>query len=108
MDKVYQIIIDRPLGYIDKFGNQFPINYGYVPDLLVGDGEEQDAYIISKDVQQPLTAFEGKLVAIIHRRDDVEDKWVLTGLDEKLTVTEIKEKTNFIEPYFDSWIEMVD
>ncbi len=55
-----------------------------------------------------MTSFEGKLVAIIHRRDDVEDKWVLTGLDEKLTVTEIKEKTNFIEQYFDSWIEMVD
>lgn len=75
---------------------------------MAGDGEEQDVYIISKAVRQPLTAFEWKLVAIIHRRDDVEDKWVLTGLDEKLTVTEIKEKTNFIEQYFDSWIEMVD
>ncbi|HEM3427469.1 TPA: inorganic diphosphatase [Streptococcus suis] len=108
MDKVYQVIIDRPIGYIDKFVNQYPINYGYIPNLLAGDGEEQDVYIISKDVRQPLTAFEGELVAIIHRRDDVEDKWVLTGLDEKLTVTEIKEKTNFIEQYFDSWIEMVD
>ncbi|HEM3578122.1 TPA: inorganic diphosphatase [Streptococcus suis] len=108
MNKVYQVLIDRPIGFIDKFGNQYPINYGYVPNLLAGDDEEQDVYIISKDVQQPLTSFEGKLVAIIHRRDDVEDKWVLTGLDESLTVTEIKEKTNFIEQYFDSWIEMVD
>lgn len=56
MDKVYQIIIDRPIGYIDKFGNQYPINYGYVPNLLAGDGEEQDVYIISKAVRQPLTA----------------------------------------------------
>ncbi len=24
MDKIYQIIIDRPIGYIDKFGNQTP------------------------------------------------------------------------------------
>ncbi|HFI2473027.1 inorganic diphosphatase [Streptococcus sp. SS-4456] len=108
MNKVYQVLIDRPIGYIDKFGNLYPINYGYVPNQLAGDGEEQDAYIISKAVRQPLTSFEGKLVAIIHRRDDVEDKWVLTGLDEKLTVTEIKEKINFIEQYFDSWIEMVD
>ncbi len=59
MDKIYQVIIDRPLGYIDKFGNQYPINYGYVPNLLAGDGEEQDVYIISKAVRQPLTAFEG-------------------------------------------------
>ncbi|CYY15784.1 inorganic pyrophosphatase [Streptococcus suis] len=56
MDKIYQIIIDRPIGYIDKFGNQYPINYGYVPNLLAGDGEEQDVYIISKAVRQPLTA----------------------------------------------------
>ncbi len=59
MDKVYQVIIDRPIGYIDKFGNQYPINYGYVPNLLAGDGEEQDVYIISKAVRQLLTAFEG-------------------------------------------------
>ncbi len=59
MDKIYQVIIDRPIGYIDKFGNQYPINYGYVPNLLAGDGEEQDVYIISKAVRQPLTAFEG-------------------------------------------------
>ncbi len=59
MDKIYQVIIDRPLGYIDKFGNQYPINYGYVPNLLAGDGEEQDVYIISKAVRRLLTAFEG-------------------------------------------------
>ncbi|MFX3776811.1 inorganic pyrophosphatase, partial [Streptococcus suis] len=91
MDKFYQVIIDRPIGYIDKFGNQYHINYGYVPNLLAGDGEEQDVYIISLAIRLSLTAFEGKLVAIIHRSDDVEDKWVLTGLDEKLSVTEIKE-----------------
>lgn len=107
-EQVYKAVIDRPLGFIDKFGNQYPINYGYVPNLLAGDGEEQDVYIISKAVHQPLASFLGSLVAIIHRRDDVEDKWVLTGLDEKLTVTEIEENTRFIEQYFDSWIEMVD
>lgn len=69
-------IIDRPIGYRDKFGNVYPINYGYIPELLVGDDEEQDVYIISEKVNQPLKAFEGKLVAIIHRTDDVEDKWV--------------------------------
>lgn len=56
MNKVYQVLIDRPIGFIDKFGNQYPINYGYVPNLLAGDDEEQDVYIISKDVQEPLTS----------------------------------------------------
>ncbi len=62
MDKVYQVIIDRPIGYIDKFGNQYPINYGYVPNLLAGDDEEQDVYIISKDrCSATFDIFRGKI-----------------------------------------------
>lgn len=41
MNKVYQVIIDRPIGYIDKFGNQYPINYGYIPNLLAEAGESK-------------------------------------------------------------------
>ena len=45
--KMYRAIIDRPIGYQDSFGNRYPINYGYIPDLFAGDSEEQDVYIIS-------------------------------------------------------------
>ncbi len=38
--QTFKVIIDRPIGYQDKFGNVYPVNYGYVPGLLAGDGEE--------------------------------------------------------------------
>ena len=46
--KKVEVIVDRPLGsrhpeYEDML---YPINYGYVPDIIAGDGEEQDAYIL--------------------------------------------------------------
>ena len=71
-------------------------------------GEDQDVYIVSHDQQQPLEVFTGKLVAIIRRRDDIEDKWVLAPLDEKVNKGLIAEQTYFMEQYFDSWIEMVE
>lgn len=101
--------IDRPIGYVDEYGNRYPINYGYVPDLIAGDGEEQDVYILStlEENQQPLTEFVGKLIATIHRKDDVEDKWVATTIKENFTAEEIMTRVSFMEQYFDSWIEML-
>ena len=46
--KIYRAIIDRPIGYQDSFGNRYPINYGYIPNLFAEDGEEQDVYIASE------------------------------------------------------------
>lgn len=43
-----KVTIDRPIGYIDSFNNTYPINYGFVPGIIGGDGEEQDVYVISK------------------------------------------------------------
>lgn len=105
--EMLRAVMDRPMGYQDKFGNIYPINYGYIPGLLGGDGEEQDVYIISKQVTTPLERFEGELAAIIHRTDDVEDKWVMTSAGEKVTEQTIIDCTQFIEQYFNSWIELL-
>lgn len=107
-EKIFSAIIDRPVGFKDSFGNVYPINYGYISELMGGDGEEQDVYIVSHDQQRPLENFTGKLVAIIHRRDDIEDKWVLAPVNEEVNKTLIAEQTQFMEQYFDSWIEMVE
>ena len=42
---------------------------------MAPDGEEQDAYIIG--VETPVKEFVGKVIAVIHRKDDVEEKWVV-------------------------------
>ena len=73
-----------------------------------GDGEEQDVYIVSCKKSKSLEVFTGKLVAIIHHRDGIEDKWVLAPLDEKVDKCLIADQTYFMEQYFDSWIEMVE
>ena len=54
MRKSYTAVIDRPIGYQDGYGNNYPINYGYIPNLIGGDGEWQDVYIISENVSAPL------------------------------------------------------
>ncbi|MBC2181344.1 inorganic pyrophosphatase [Listeria booriae] len=102
-----RVTIDRPIGFKDDYGNTYPINYGFVPGVIAGDGEEQDVYIISKNATTPLDIFEGILVAVIHRKNDTEDKWVVTSKNELLSKQEISEKTHFLEQYFDSVIEIL-
>ena len=101
--------IDRPIGTIHH-GTVYPINYGYIEGLIAGDGEEQDVYILSNlpENQKALKTFTGKRIAIIHRKDDVEDKCVLTSPAENFTKSEIEKAVHFQEQYFDSKIEMLE
>lgn len=106
-DEIITVIVDRPLGSAHPNYNKliYPINYGYVEGIIAGDGEEQDVYIIGVD--KPLKNFKGKVIAIIHRKDDVEDKWVAAPDKIEFTKEEIKELTLFQEKFFDTEIEML-
>lgn len=103
---IVKVIVDRPLGaYHPKHNDIFyTVNYGYVPDIFAPDGEEQDAYILGVD--EPVKEFEGKVIAIIHRVDDVEDKWVVAPENITFTKEEITQKVAFQEQYFQTEIEM--
>lgn len=101
MGKTVHIIVDRPIGY--RHGDiVYPINYGYIPELVAGDGEEQDAYILG--VNKPITEFDGLVIAAIHRKDDCEDKLVVAPAGTKLHQGQIAEAVHFQEQYFDSKI----
>lgn len=102
-----RVTIDQPIGFEDSYGNVYPINYGFISEVIGGDGEEQDAYVISKEATSPIKTFEGVLVAVIHRKNDNENKWVVTSEKEVLSEKEIVERTHFIEKYFDSVIVMI-
>lgn len=104
--KTVKVIVDRPLGsYHPKHHNiHYPINYGFVEDFIAPDGEEQDAYILGIDF--PVKEFVGKIIAVIHRSDDIEEKWVVAPEDSVFTADEIIEQVNFQEQYFDSEIRM--
>lgn len=98
--------IDRPLGSAHPKHPDilYPINYGYVPGIMGGDGEAQDAYVLGID--HAIRQFDGWVAAIIHRRNDVEDKWVVVPEGFDPTEEEIRAATHFQEQYFDSWIEL--
>lgn len=103
---IVQVIVDRPLGsYHPKHKDiYYAVNYGYVPGIIAPDGEEQDAYILG--VHEPVSEYVGKLIAIIHRLDDVEDKWVIAPENVSLTAEEIMQQVAFQEQYFQTEIWM--
>lgn len=104
--KTVTVTVDRPLGtFHPKHPDiYYPVNYGYIEGIMAPDGEEQDAYILGVDI--PVTTFTGKVIAIIHRRDDVEDKWVVSPKGMTFSIEEIQRKVHFQEQYFQTEIEM--
>ena len=104
--KMVEVTVDRPLGsYHPEYRELcYPINYGYVSGVFAADGEEQDVYILGVDV--PVSAFAGKVVAIVRRSDDVEDKWVVAPEGASFTAEEIMKLTEFQEQYFKTEILM--
>ena len=99
--KTVRGVIDRPLGsrhprYPDLF---YPVNYGYVSGVTGGDGEEQDVYVLG--VSEPLTAFEGVVIAVYHRLNDREDKWIVSLDGTDYSDEEILRAIRFQEQYFE-------
>ena len=103
LGKEIKIVVDRPLGSKHpKFDMVYPINYGYVPNTKAPDGEEIDAYILG--VGKPVKKFKGKVIAIIHRIDDNDDKLVVAAGKDNFSDEQIQKLTNFQEQYFKSKI----
>ncbi len=94
------VTIDRPLGsrHPSHPGIFYPINYGFIPDQMAPDGEEQDAYILGVD--GPAETVSGTVIAVIHRFDDVEQKWVVAPPGLSFTKEQIDQAVSFQEQYF--------
>lgn len=103
---IVKVIVDRPLGSYHPEHKEmyYPINYGFIEGITAPDGEEQDVYIIG--VNQAVSEYTGKVIAIIHRYDDVEEKWVVAPENKSFTKEEILEQVHFQEKYFNSEIRM--
>ena len=100
--------IDRPLGSAHPRHPEmiYPVNYGEVIGFLALDGAWQDVYVLGVDV--PVERFTGRRIAVIHRRDDVEDKWVLAPDGMTFTAEEIMAAVHFQEQYFDAYCELTE
>ena len=98
--KKVKIIIDRPMGSRHpKWNFIYPINYGYVPNIISGDGEELDAYVIG--VFEPLKEYEGKCIGIVHRLNEDDDKLVIAPEGKIYTKEQIEALVEFQERYFE-------
>ena len=102
--RAVRVVVDRPLGSRHPAHPDmvYSVNYGWVEGVTGGDGEGQDAYILGVDA--PIERFEGAVIAVIHRRDDVEDKWVVAPPGMAFAPDAIRAATWFTERYFDSEI----
>lgn len=91
--------IDRPMGSRHpKAGFLYPVNYGYADGIQAMDGDEQDVYLLGVD--HPVETFTGRVIAVYHRFDDVEDKWIVTPEGEAMPDEEILRQIEFQEQFF--------
>ena len=57
-------------------------------------------------VNEAVEKFTGKIIAVIHRLDDAEEKWVVCPENISFSKEEIMERVKFQEQYFQSEIIM--
>ncbi len=104
--KTVTVTIDRPLGSRHPKHSDilYTVNYGYVQGIPAPDGDWQDVYVLGID--EPLEVFTGPVIAVIHRLDDVEDKWVAAPEGQTFTPEQIRQLTFFQERFFQSEVKM--
>lgn len=107
--KTVLIKIDRPIGYLhrkEKYSLLYPINYGYIPGVIGGDGEELDVYLLGVDV--PLDEFVCEIIGAVIRNNDVEDKLIAAPIGKHFTLSEMEKAVDFQEKYYDSYVTAGD
>lgn len=99
LNKIVEVKMDRPLGSKHpKHGFVYEVNYGFIPNTVSGDGEELDAYVLL--VNEPLDTFEGRVVAVVHRTNDDDDKLVVVPEGNQISDEEIEKAVAFQEQWF--------
>ena len=100
LGKIWDIEIDRELGSKHpKHGFIYPVNYGYIPNTISGDGEELDCYLLG--VFEPVKTFKGKCIAIVHRTNDDDDKLIIVPENKEYSNEAINALVEFQEQYFE-------
>ena len=105
LGKIITVTVDRKLGtaHPNHPDMIYQVNYGYIHGIFASDGEEQDAYILGID--EPMDSYKGEVIAIIHRKNDVEDKWVVAPCGTRYTAEQIYRQVAFQEQFFNVEIE---
>ena len=101
------IEMDRPIGERHPKHPEitYPINYGFIPGVLGGDGEELDVYLLGVDT--PVQVYTARIIGIVHRTDDVEDKLVAAPEGMTYTAEAIAAAVHFQEQFHEGYIEVL-
>ncbi|MCL2571224.1 MAG: inorganic pyrophosphatase [Defluviitaleaceae bacterium] len=104
LGKITTITIDRQIGTPHPKHPEiiYPINYGYIEGILAPDDEEQDVYVLGVD--EPVTTFKGRIIAVVYRENDIENKWVAAPDGVYFTAEEIAAAVHFQEQFYKSHI----
>ena len=97
--------MDQPIGSTyDGHGEiiTYPVNYGFIPNTLSGDGAELDAYVLGVSI--PLDEFTGNCIAVIRRLGQHDDKLIVAPPELSFSDAQIKELTWFQERFYQSEI----
>lgn len=103
LGKTVTVTIDRPVGFhhVTKgIHLDYTVNYGFLPGITGGDGEEQDVYVLG--VSEPLQTFTGRIIGVVRRLDDNEDKFIAAPEGMAFTARQMEQEIFFVEKYFDS------
>ncbi|MBO5734473.1 MAG: inorganic diphosphatase [Clostridia bacterium] len=106
LGKAVRVEIDRPIGYVhhkEKYDLHYPINYGYIPGVLGGDGEELDVYVLGIDT--PVKECTVMIIGIAHRENDVEDKLIAAPVGMSYNEKQMADAIRFQEQYYNTTVE---
>lgn len=103
LGKKVEVTMDRPLGSKHpEHGFLYEVNYGFIKGVKAPDGDDLDAYFLG--TSEPKEKGEGVCIAIVHRKDDDDDKLIVVPEGVELTNEQIKSLVYFQEKNFNTEI----
>ena len=108
LGKNIHIEIDRPVGHVhqkERYSLTYPLNYGYLPGVTGGDGEDLDVYLLG--VTAPVREADCRVIGVVHWKNDAEDKLIAAPPGMEFTKAEMAQAVRFQEQWYDTEIETI-
>lgn len=92
-----EVYIDRAIGSVHPKHNDiiYPINYGYIKEIIAEDNEYQDVYVLGENSK--IDYCMGIVITVVERENDLEDKLIVTTNEQSYTIDEMKKSVDFQE-----------
>lgn len=95
LGRLVWVTVDRKLGSSQPQGQPYPVNCGYVQEVLEEKNEWQDAYVLGPTA--PVEVFEGEVIARIRSRGMKGERWVVAAPGTRMKAGDIRAATAFGE-----------